>query len=159
MRRDFGWALRGERAVGRRPGRHWHTLSLIGAIRLGCKPKLMTCRGAVNGRTFLRFVKRRLAPWLRRGDVVLLDNLNIHKMVAVKRAIEAAGATPVYLPVYSPELNPIELLWCDLKRSLRRIGADTAELLARTVRMLRCGVPLSNIAGWFRFSFRHAHLK
>ena len=69
----------------------------------------MSHRGTVDGKVFLRFVRRRLLPWLRSGDVVLMDNLNIHKMRAVRDAIEAAGATPVYLPTYSPELNPIEL--------------------------------------------------
>jgi transposase len=110
----------------------------------------MTNHGAVNGRIFLRFVKHRLAPWLRRGDIVVLDNLNIHKMVAVRRAIEAAGALPIYLPTYSPELNPIELLWSDLKRELRRMALDTIEALRWGLRRLRAALPLERIDGWFR---------
>jgi transposase len=156
MRREYGWAPRGDRLRAKRPGRSWKTLSLIGAIRIGERPKLMTHRGAVDGRTFLRFTKSRLVPWLHEGDVVFLDNLNIHKMVAVRQAIEAAGATVLYLPTYSPELNPIELLWAHLKRGLRRLAVDDAHELVRSVQSLRAQVPLEHIAGWFRCAFRQA---
>jgi transposase len=122
MYREFGWGRRGARVVGTRPFRAWKTVSLIGAIRLGSKPKLMTHTGTATGRVFLRFVHTRLVPWLRPGDVVVMDSLNMHKMRMVRTAIEAAGAIPVYLPTYSPELNPIELLWADLKRSLRTLA-------------------------------------
>jgi transposase len=158
MRRTYGWARRGQRAVGRRPGRHWETLSLIGAVRLGDRPRLMTHRGAVNGRTFLRFVRHRLVPWLEKGDVVVMDNLNIHKMLRVRAAIEAAGAFPVYLPTYSPELNPIELWWGHLKRSVRALCLDGVHTLAKNIRRLRSATRLENIAGWFRFSLRHAQI-
>jgi transposase len=156
MRREYGWAPRGQRARGSRPFRSWKTLSLIGAIRLGRRPKLMTHRGAVNGRVFLGFVKRRLLPWLRRGDVVVMDNLNIHKMRAVREAIESVGASPIYLPTYSPELNPIELWWADLKRELRALNINLQEHLARAVRRLRAALPLAKVAAWFRFSAKHA---
>jgi transposase len=158
MRREHGWAPRGERAVGTRPFRSWKTLSLIGAIRLGCRPKLMTHHGAVDGRVFTRFVRHRLVPWLRRGDVVVMDNLNMHKMKRVRDAIEAAGALPIYLPTYSPELNPIELWWADLKRHLRTLAINTQPELARAARRLRASLPIDKIAGWFRFSMRHAQV-
>jgi transposase len=82
----------------------------------------MTSRSAVNGPKFLRFVKERLAPWLSPGDIVIMDNLNIHKMLMVREAILDAGGFPVYLPTYSPELNPIERLWADMKRQLRTLA-------------------------------------
>jgi transposase len=156
MRRDFGWAARGLRARGTKPGRTWKTLTLIGAIRLGQKPKLMTHAGAVNGRVFLSFVKRRLCPWLRPGDVVVLDNLAAHKMGAVREAIEAVGAIVIYLPTYSPELNPIELWWADMKRDLRTLRIDLRDELARAVRRLRAALPVEKISGWFRFSQKQA---
>jgi transposase len=159
MRREYGWAARGLRAEASRPGRSWKTLSLIGAIRLGERPKLMTHDGAVNGRVFLEFVTHRLVPWLRRGDVVVMDNLNTHKMLRVRAAITEAGATPVYLPTYSPELNPIELWWADLKRHLRKLGADLRDDLARAARRLRASVPLDKIAAWFRHSIAEAQFK
>jgi transposase len=158
MRREFGWGPRGDRVVGTRPFRSWKTVSLIGAIRIGAKPKLMTHPGSVSGPTFLRFVRTRLVPWLRPGDVVVMDNLNIHKMLAVRQAIEAAGATPVYLPTYSPELNPIELLWADLKRSLRTLAINEQDELRQAVRTLRRRVPTRKIAGWFSHALAYAQI-
>jgi transposase len=158
MRREYGWSPRGERAVGSRPFRNWKTVSLIGAIRVGARPKLMTHRGPVNGRVFLRFTKTRLVPWLRRGDIVVMDNLNIHKMKAVREAIETVGATVLLLPTYSPELNPIELWWADLKRQLRKLGINVEHELARAVRRLRAGTPVAKIAAWFRRAWSQAQV-
>ena len=156
MRREHAWSFKGKRVVGRRPGRSWKTVSLLGAIRLGAKPRLMTHRGSIDGRVFLRFVRKYLVPWLGRGDVVVMDNLNSHKMRAVRDAIEAAGAVPVYLPTYSPELNPIELWWADMKRVLRRLAIDVEADLRRAARRLRAQLPAAKIDGWFRFSLRQA---
>ena len=158
MRREYGWGLRGRRVVGTRPCRNWKTVSIIGAIRIGERPRLMTHRGAVTGRIYLRFVRHRLVPWLRRGDVVVMDNLNMHKMRAVKEAITAAGATPIYLPTYSPELNPIELLWADLKRDLRKLAINEEPQLRAAVRRLRSRVATEKVAGWFRHSLAYARI-
>jgi transposase len=158
MCREFAWGVRGARVVGTRPFRAWKTVSLIGAIRLGTKPKLMTHPGSVTGPTFVRFVRTRLVPWLSPGDVVVMDNLNIHKMLVVRAAIEAAGATPVYLPTYSPELNPIELLWADLKRSLRTLAINDEDQLRRAVRRLQRRVPTRKVAGWFRHALAHTRI-
>lgn len=158
MCREFGWGLRGERVRGVRPFRAWKTVALIGAIRLGAKPKLMTYPGSVNGDVFVQFVRTRLVPWLRRGDVVVMDNLNIHKMLVVRSAIEAAGATPVYLPTYSPELNPIELLWADLKRDLRTLAINDEVQLRRAVRRLQRRVPTRKVAAWFGHALAHSRI-
>jgi len=93
----------------------------IGAIRLGSQSKLTTHCGAVNGDIVLRFVRQRLCPWLRPGDIVLVDNLGAHKVKGVRHAIEAVGACTVYLPTYSPDFNPIELWWADLMRQVCRL--------------------------------------
>jgi len=77
-----------------------------------------------------------------------MDNLNFHKMLVVRRAIEAAGAMPIYLPTYSPELNPIEMLGSDLKRDLRRMGLDTVEMVRWALRRLKSALPLRRIDGW-----------
>ncbi len=158
MRREFGWSVCGERAFGKRMGASWKTLSVIGAIRLGERPRIMTHRGAINGAVFLQFVRARLVPSLHIGDIVVMDNLSTHKMKAVREAIEAAGASVMFLPTYSPELNPIELWWADLKRLLRALAIDSQDELAKAVRRLRCKLPLDKIRGWFRFSRRHAQL-
>jgi transposase len=150
--------LRGHRVTGTRPFRSWKTTSLIGAIRLGEKPKIMTSGAAVDGRTFLRFVKRRLAPWLYPGDIVIMDNLSIHKMRVVREAILDAGGFPIYLPTYSPELNPIERLWADMKRRLRTLALNAQDELLRAVRRLRASTPITKIASWFRHSLAEARI-
>ena len=158
MRREYGRSLLGSRVVGTRPFRSWKTISIVGAIRIGARPRLMTHHGSIDGRLFLHYVKNRLVPWLRRGDVVVMDNLNIHKMRVVREAIQLAGATPIYLPTYSPELNPIEMLWADLKRQLRKLAINAQGELRRAVRRLRAQVPLKKIAGWFRKALAEAQL-
>ena len=159
MRREYARSIRGSRVTGTKPFRSWKTISLIGAIRQGEKPKLMTCPQAVNGRTFLRFVRERLASWIYPGDVVIMDNLNIHKMAVVQEAIRDAGGIPIYLPAYSPELNPIERLWADMKRRLRTLAVSAQDELLRAVRRLRAATPTAKIINWFRHSLAEAHLK
>ena len=158
MRREYGWSEVGKRVTGKRCGASWKTLSIIGAIRLGERPRIMTHRGAVNGRVFSTFVRTRLVPFIKSGDVVIMDNLNFHKMLRVRQLIEATGAAAVYLPTYSPELNPIELWWAHLKRELRRLAIDEQGALARAIRRLRSATRLENIKAWFRFSLRHAQV-
>ena len=87
-----------------------------------------------------------------------MDNLNSHKMKSVREAIEAAGAVPVYLPTYSPELNPIELWWADMKRALRKLAIDIESELRRAARQQRARLPLEKIANWFGHSLREAQL-
>ena len=159
MCREFAWAPRGERAIGKRPFRNWKTVSIIGAIRLGERPRLMTHHGSVDGAVFRRFVRSTLVPWLRRGDVVVMDNLNMHKSRVVRELIEAAGATPIFLPTYSPELNPIELLWAHFKRALRTLAINVEPELRRAVRKLRRLVPLQHVDGWFRRALAHTQIK
>lgn len=159
MRREYARSLRGERVAGPKPFRSWKTVSVIGAIRLGEKPRMMTNETAVRGSIFLRFVKRSLAPWIYPGDIVIMDNLNIHKMAIVREAISEAGGIPIYLPTYSPELNPIECLWADWKRQLRTLAIDAHDDLLRTIRRLRAATPIRKIAGWFRRAFAAAQVK
>nr|WP_272491365.1 transposase [Corallococcus exercitus] len=98
---EYGWAPVGKRACGVRPGDCWMTLTLVGAIHVGCWPKLMTHRAAINGRIFVRFVRQRLCPWLHPGDVVLMNNLGAHKVSGARQAMEAIGACVVYRPTYT----------------------------------------------------------
>lgn len=88
-----------------------------------------------------------------------MDNLNIHRMRAVREAIWNVGAIPFHLPTYSPELNPIELLWADLKRNLRTLALNTRDELAPAVRRLRASFPIDKIRAWFRFSLAKAQIK
>ncbi len=156
MRREYGWSPRGTRSFGKVPVRSWKTVSLVGAIRLDEKPRLMTHRGSVNGAVFIRFVRRYLVPSLRRGDIVFMDNLNIHKMKRVRDLIAAAGATVVYLPTYSPELNPIELWWNDLKRELRKQSIDVEATLRQAARRERARLAHSKVRNWFGHALSEA---
>ncbi len=158
MRREYGWSPLGTRAMGKMPVRYWRTVSLVGAIRLGERPRLMTHSGTVTGPVFIRFVRRHLVPSLRRGDIVLMDNLNIHKMKRVRELIEAAGATAIHLPTYSPELNPIELWWNDLKRELRGLSIDVEAELRKAARRERSRLALAKIQNWFGHVLSEARL-
>jgi len=120
MTRVYGRAPVGQRLVDHVPHGHWQTTTFIGALRVSGLTAPVVFDGAVNGEIFLVYVKDHLAPTLRRGDIVVMDNLSSHKVQGVREAIEAAGASVAYLPPYSPDLNPIEQVFSKLKAKLRQ---------------------------------------
>lgn len=120
LTRSHAWAPCGLRASDVRPFSRWKNLSLIGAIRLTGPVALRTVAGSVNTDRFLSFVRNDLCPKLGVDDVVVLDNLKPHHALAVQREIEARGAHVLFLPPYSPDFNPIELVWGWLKTRVRR---------------------------------------
>ena len=103
--------------------------------------------GAANGPSFTGFVETELAPGLREGDVVVMDNLAAHKLAAVREAIEAKGAT--LMPAYSPDLNPVEKMWPKLKAFLRKAAARTKEALQDAIAQGLRSVTASDALGWF----------
>ena len=115
MTRLRGRAPRGQRLIDKTPHGHWKTTTLIAALGLTGMRCSTVVDGAVNGDVFEAFVEQVLVPELRSGDVVIMDNLSSHKRLRVRELIEASGARLVFLPPYSPELNPIERLWAFLK--------------------------------------------
>lgn len=123
---------------------------MLGAIALGRRPLLMTHQGGVGTDVFLKFVRNRLTRWLRKGDVVFMDNLRAHKRPEVIQAVLKAGALPVYLPPYSPDLNPIEFWWADIKRQLRKLGIDSEPELIAAIRSLRNRLSQARVAAWYR---------
>ena len=129
MTRRLAWAGVGERAVCKAPAGHWRVVSMIGAITADGVGAAMSLEGAVDGEAFRLFVREVLAPKLSPGDVVVMDNLSSHKVAGVRESIEGAGARLLYLPPYSPDLNPIEPVWSKVKRTLRTLGARTVEAL------------------------------
>ena len=131
LTRLYGWSGRGERCVDRTPQSHWKTLTLLSAMRLEgvIAPASVVLDGTLNAPTFLGYVQQCLAPALRQGDVVVMDNLAAHKVRGVQEAIEQVGASVWYLPPYSPDLNPIEKLWSKVKAWLRRAVARDFESL------------------------------
>jgi transposase len=134
MTRPYGRGPRGERIVGRVPFGAWKTLTFVAALRCDGMTAPMVIRGAMNGEAFLAYVKQCLVPTLKRGSVVVMDNVATHKVEGVRAAIEAAGATLRYLPPYSPDLNPIELSFSALKAYLRKFAERTEDTLRRRIR-------------------------
>ena len=133
MVRPNGWNPRGERLVGDVPMGHWETLTFIAGFRQTGIVAPMVIKGAMNGEAFLAYVKQCLVPTLKRRDIVVVDNVSFHKVAGVEEAIQAAGASLRYLPQYSPEFNPIELVFHPLKALLRKAAERTIEGLERCV--------------------------
>ena len=129
MARLYGRALRGERCVAAVPHGHWKTTTFVGGLRLSGMTAPMVIDGPMNGPAFLAWVEQVLAPTLKPGDVVVMDNLPAHKPAAVRAAIERCGAELRYLPPYSPDLNPIEMAYAKLKALLKKAAARTIEAL------------------------------
>ncbi len=127
MARRYGRAPRGQRALDAVPHGRWRTTTVVAALRADGITAPLVLEGAINGPSFLAYVRQFLAPALRPGDVLVLDNLGSHKVAGVREAVEAAGATLRYLPPYSPDLNPIEQVFAKLKAPLRDAAARSTE--------------------------------
>jgi transposase len=127
MSRRYGRSLKGRRLISAVPHGHWKTTTFVAALRSEGLTAPMVVDGAINGRVFLAYVRQQLVPTLRPGDIVVMDNLASHKVSGVREAIEEAGARVAYLPPYSPDLNPIELVFSKLKRLLRSAGERTVD--------------------------------
>jgi transposase len=122
-----GWGLRGRRLDARVPHGHWKTLTFIAALRHDRVDAPCVIDGPINGDLFTAYVEQVLVPTLRPGDVVVLDNLGSHKGNRGRRAVRQAGAHLLFLPPYSPDLNPIEQLFAKLKHLMRDAEARTVE--------------------------------
>lgn len=128
-----GRSPRGQRCVGHAPHGHWHTTTFVCALREQGLAAPLVLDGAINGEIFLAWVEQFLAPVLQPGDIVVMDNLGSHKVLGVAHAIEARGATLLYLPPYSPDFNSIEQVFAKLKQLLRRMASRTVESLWDTI--------------------------
>jgi len=127
MTRPRGRSLRGERLIAKVPHGHWKTTTFLAALRTSGLSAPLVVDGAINGAVFRAYVEQQLAPTLSAGEIVIMDNLNSHKVKGVREAIEARGAHLVYLPPYSPDFNPIELVFAKFKWLLRSAAARTVE--------------------------------
>lgn len=131
MARLRGWATRGERCRATVPHGHWKTITFVGALTLSGYVAPMLLDGPMNGECFLAWVEQLLVPTLGEGDIVVMDNLPAHKVVGVRTAIEGAGARLLYLPPYSPDLNPIEPSFSKLKALIRKAAPRTIDALEK----------------------------
>ena len=123
----YGWGPKGQRLRGFAPHGHWRTLTFLGALRCDRLAAPCVFDGPINGRCFRAYVEQQLAPTLRPGDIVIMDNLGSHKSAAIRQIIKAAGARLWFLPPYSPDLNPIEQAFAKIKHWMRAAQRRTVE--------------------------------
>ncbi len=150
MVRLSGRCPRGERLVGRVPHGHWKTITFVGALRRNAMTAPLVVHGPMTGPTFLSYVEQCLAPTLERNDIVVMDNLPTHKVAGVRQAIEARGAKLRYLPPYSPDLNPIEMAFSQLKTFLRKVAERTVRRLCRRIGSFAHSLSALQATNYFR---------
>jgi transposase len=129
LTRRHGRAPRGQRLVAAVPYGHWKTSTFVAGLRVSGLTAPLVVDGAMNGDVFRAYVEQVLAPTLKPGDIVVMDNLSSHKVGGIRETIEARGAIIVYLPLYSPDLNPIEMAFAKLKALLRKLAARSVARL------------------------------
>jgi transposase len=144
----YGWAPSGEKSRGKSVQGAWQTMTMLGAISLDGFRGFMTIDAATNSEIFAAFVRHQLVPNLRPGDIVVMDNLAAHKNEAALSALYEAGATALFLPPYSPELNPIEQAWAKMQEILRRMHTLTREAFDSAVATAMRAVSSEDIHAW-----------
>ena len=149
MTRRYGRAPKGRRCLASAPYGHWQTTTFVGALRRLRLTAPMVTDGPMDGEMFLAYVGKFLCPTLQPGDIVILDNLSSHKVAGVEEAITATGATVLYLPPYSPDLNPIEKFFSKLKALLRKAAKRETDTLWQEIGQLLNTVSPSECANYF----------
>ena len=150
MVRLRGRCPRGERLIGYAPQGHWKTITFVAGLRHRGMVAPFVVDGPMNGPIFLAYVKQCLVPTLKRGDIVIMDKLPVHMVTGVKEAIEAVGATLLYLPPYSPDLNPIEPAFSKVKAHLRKAAEHTIPRLMRRIGRIVTGISAKECRNFFR---------
>jgi transposase len=150
MTRTWGRAPRGQRITEATPGGHWKILTTLAALSLRGIEATMTIESATDGDVFSSYVEQVLCPSLTPGDVVVMDNLSAHKVTGIQELVQERGARLLYLPPYSPELNPIEKAWSKFKQFLRRAKARSKEALDQAVTEAFKTITADNARAWFR---------
>lgn len=145
-----GWAPRGWRLPTKVPYGHWNTTTFLAALRCDRIDAPWLLEGPVDGESFQIYVERVLLPTLRPGDIVIMDNLGSHKRKAVRRLIRSVGAKLIFLPKYSPDLNPIEQVFAKLKHLLRKAAARTVEAVCTAIGQLLATFTPAECANYFK---------
>jgi transposase len=150
MTRLYARGTGGKRIHEATPGGHWKIMTILGAMSLSGMVATMTIEEPTDTDIFLAYVEHLLYPVLKPGDVVVMDNLSAHKAPEVREWIERAGAELLYLPPYSPDLNPIEKAWAKIKQLLRAAKARTKETLDQAITDALPSITPANAKAWFR---------
>jgi putative transposase len=145
----FGWAPRGQRLMAKVPHRRWKTMTFLAALRHDRVDAPWLIDGPINGDSFLTYIEAVLAPTLRSGDIVVMDNLGSHKGKAVRRCLRAVGAKLFFLPKYSPDLNPIEMFFSKLKHWLRKAARRTPDAIHNAIAAILPTVTPAECANFF----------
>jgi transposase len=151
MTRRYGRAAGGQRVHDAVPKNFGRNLSIIGALSCYGLNAVMTIEGATDAAVFRAYVSQVLAPTLRRGDIVVMDNLSAHKVDGIEAVIAARGAKLIYLPPYSPDCSPIEPCWSKIKTRLRGIKARTREALDQAITKVVNTISNQDAKGWFTY--------
>ena len=151
-------SLGGRRIHEPTPGGHWKIMTVLGAMSARGMLASMTIEAATDADIFLAYLDHILCPVLRQGDVVVMDNLSSHKVQGVRERIEAAGAELLYLPPYSPDLNPIEKAWAKLKQLIRSAKPRTNEALQQAIAEALQKITPQNAQAWFRLTLNWVQL-
>ncbi len=154
MTRSHGRAPRGVRVDAAVPGGNWKILTILGALSIDGMLTSMTVEAATDGDILLDFLDAFLCPKLRPGDVLVMDNLSVHKIDGVRDRVEAVGARLLYLPPYSPDLNPIEKAWSKLKQLLRGENARSPEMVYQAISKIMPAITAQDANAWFRLPFK-----
>jgi transposase len=149
MTRLYGRSSSEERDIDYIPDIRFERTSVLSSIRANGDMVPLVYEGALNGELFKEYISQCLVPTLYEGDIVIMDNLTSHKVKGVIDPIIAAGASVIYLPPYSPDLNPIEMMWSKMKAHLRKVKARTKEKLEKAIAEALNLVTTSDILGWF----------
>jgi transposase len=151
MTRRYGRAAPGQRVVERLPSDYGSNYTLIAALSLEGLQAPWILEGALNGESFKLYVAQVLAPTLRAGDILIMDNLTTHKVTGIAELVQARGARLEYLSPYSPDYNPIERCWSKIKTSLRSAKARTYGALVKAIKKALISIKESDIRAWFIF--------
>ena len=146
----YGRAPKGQRCHGSQPRGHYRHLTLFASLSLAGIDAPMILEGAADRAAFRVYVERVLVPTLRPGQIVILDNLSVHKQPALRHAIESVGCRVLFLPTYSPDFNPIEQAFAKIKQLLRRAQAHTTEALQEAIAQAIDRVTPTDAHGFFR---------
>lgn len=150
MIRTHGRSPRGSRLVDKAPHGHWNTMTFLAALRHDRIEAPCLFEGAINGERFTAYVEQALVPTLCEGDIVIMDNLGSHRSKAVRDAIRGVGAHLLFLPKYSPDLNPIEQIFAKLKTLLRKAAERTVEDVSNRIGQLLDAFSPRECANYFR---------
>lgn len=151
----YAWAPRGERAYGAVPRNRGQHLTRIAALTAAGCAAAMALDGAADGPAFEAYVREVLVPTLRPGQIVILDNLSVHKGATTRALVAAAGCTLLFLPPYSPDFNPIERAFSKLKAHLRRAGARTRDALEAAIAAALDTLSPADARAWFALAGYH----